>query len=597
MAKKKKVIPLWDREPEEWEKRMTVRRWYRGVWIPAMGTHYFHHFVASCVGIIRSVMQERMKESITVRFGDVDTAAANFDTRTIYINKRYLTGHFGDGTEFLHEGDFTIAAICGIVVHETAHFAYSRSTLKPYMEYIKANTKVAYSETLAAGIGNMIEDIFIEAEVDRLIPNLTWMLGYCQEAVFNEELKKNSLELSKLIFQAPSEIQEVSKVFNVIVQHRHQAKLDSTPYISNLFALAKTAEEAYTYEERDELALAVYEGMARNLKLRNDEQESPLEGATFKFNMCEEASGQLSKNDPAPEIGLGDDRDTTDANNQMMEAETRRVTVEQDDRDPAQQIFYIEERCRTEDTKVLEPDKRYFELARVARQRATVNRPYGEDRERGTNIRRLWRIATDSKIFADPLPSRTYKPMQVLILCDGSGSMRIGRLLEPALKATLGAADALSQAKCEVAVYTHTADVDSGHTVNFYRLKGFQEPVFNMPERATWVNENGRTSENRDGYAIQHLAKKLTNTQKSRLMIVISDGYPNAHQGGYVGQPAINHTKASVEKVRRQGIEVLSISITPGAMNANNEIYGKGNNLCNTDPNCISEIVQRLIMR
>jgi nitric oxide reductase activation protein len=247
-------------------------------------------------------------------------------------------------------------------------------------------------------------------------------------------------------------------------------------------------------------------------------------------------------------------------------------------------------------------DKRYARLAEVARQRATVNKPYGEDRNRGTHIRKLNRIATDQKIFSEKISMREHKPMQVIILVDFSGSMRstvdgkargtsVSRL-EAACSAAAGAAKGLAESRCEVAVYGHTACLDEASNVVVWKFKGFNDSLDSMMYR---INQTSTllTRENKDGYAIQYVGRKFTSRTRKKLLIVISDGSPLAPH--YHGAAANEHTQQQVDKLRKQGIEVLSISISDDARYVNDRIYGKKNNIFNESPHVIEEVIKALL--
>jgi nitric oxide reductase activation protein len=247
----------------------------------------------------------------------------------------------------------------------------------------------------------------------------------------------------------------------------------------------------------------------------------------------------------------------------------------------------------------MELDARYAGLAQIGRQRATTNRPYGVDQRRGHSIRKLHRIATDGRIFAEPMKTQTYKPMEVIILVDCSGSMQWDDNITKAGQAVIGAAAGLKDARCEVEILGHTADVNDV-TLTTYVIKEWNDPISVASRRMKKLSRNTsdfKLCQNRDHLAIEEAAKdfRASNAQRRRLLIVVSDGEPVAG-GGYHGPSAQNATKAAVDQVRAKGIDVTSISITREAMKANNYIYGRKHNVCNEDPNVIAEIVKQLIL-
>jgi cobalamin biosynthesis protein CobT len=543
-----------------------------------------------------------------------------------------------------------------MIVHEAAHFAYSPPYLVTWADYIEKRTSRYFNGAIARVIGNIIEDIFIEAEIDRRVPSITWMLDASNGIIFDDKDVAERIEAAEEFQQAPTSLKGVASVLDALILAKTRSSIAiKSDYVNSLFELARTATEPLTLDDRLEVALSVYDAVMANLIPSMDMcskpskkgekgdgkgtdatgtgspegEESEGEGeagsgedkAPGRSSMLEEpevgedkASVEPSKSDikrleelEKKSEGLGAThgaKKTSDklpsgmpaaVNQQVKMLEGNKITLVPSDekgmlRNPTS--LFIEKPLGM-DEGGMELDKRYSRLAEIGRQRATVNRPYGVDRERGHNIRKLYRIGTDQKIFAETLKMSNYKPMQVLILIDCSGSMS-GQRVNQAMKAALGAAHGLVEARCEVAVYGHTADTMGGTEVIIYRGKTFTEPITLLGPRLKHLLRNERLCQNRDGYAIGYVAKKMTNTQRKRLMIVISDGEPCAP--GYSGTAGDDHTRRTVEETRRKGIQILSISISPEANRANNRIYGEDWNVFNEDPGVIDHIVRTMVL-
>lgn len=612
-------------------ERMTIERWYHGCRIPTRPSVLYDNFAVSCIGLVRTLMREKTGKQVNIRFGKIETAAADPESGSILINQNYLHGLFNGPLGVAYESDATLAAICGIVVHEAAHFAYSRDTLLPYYEYIRKHSKSgSVHQALAIRIGNMVEDVFIEAEVDRQVPNFSWMLGYAHEVMFPEKDRLEQIDASQLITDAPEDLDGCREVFNVLITLRTLDSFKSTPYITSLFTLVKNAAEAGSFEERDELALKIYEEMTRNLNHQELNQEQPsgqrgkgkpqeAEEGNEQGESGQEGKGESKKVEMKSEAGsLSEEKNTTEkkikiqhGDNQSTGSEIVKINMALDQNkndsitmrtdagafgqyNSRETIFFIERAVEAWHEQGYQADKRYAELAKIGRQRAVVNRPYGEQRSRGTHIRALHRIATDSKIFAQPLPMNDYKPMQVIILLDCSGSMRSG-MYDRAARAAMGATLALTEARCDVGLYGHTADGYVRPSSYIYKFKGITESPVSLGEKLLNVEKRGEMWENRDGSAILFVSEKFTNQRKRRLLVVISDGMPRARFSNYDGDVALDHTKEMVDKVRKKGIDVLSISVTVEAQRACNHIYGRENNIYNEDPNCITTVVNRIL--
>jgi cobalamin biosynthesis protein CobT len=354
------------------------------------------------------------------------------------------------------------------------------------------------------------------------------------------------------------------------------------------------------------LSSQVYNLLMEKVELDEEEEEQCQSSSSQKGKAIEQVRKQSSgltsggestvKRNGPPSPGI--ERSIEDAFDKMKQCVITR-NDEQDTSSPRMGVYV--ERTIEPAASSVSLDSRYLRLAELGRQQATVNRPYGLDRTRGHDMRRLWRIATDSKIFAERVPMKDYKPFEVVILLDTSGSM-LGPLTFlssesrslVASQAVYGAAHGLAEARCQVAVYAHTASKLGLDEVNIYTLKTFNEPTTLLGHRLEELHDKYEyAGDNRDGFAITYVARKFRTASRRRILIVVSDGYPNAAY--YKGEVGIYHTEQAVAAVRRQGIEVLSISIAQDAAKANDRIYGKENNVFNTDPNVIESIVRRYI--
>lgn len=648
---------------------MTLKRWYGStIRIPTYKQWYFTEFVASGLGIVRSIVEEAIGKEINIQFKNIDTAAADQENATIYISQKFLEGNLPGGREPV-DSDTAISTIMGMIVHESAHFAYSPATLTPWADYIRERTSHKFNDMVSRILGNVIEDIFIEAEIDRRIPNLTWMMNVANSVMFTDEDIRKRFENAEPVTEPPLLLEGVAKVVDFLILAKTRSSVEtSNKWLKDMFLLVRTATVAFEVEQRLELAFQVYEELMQNVwempklclgKGKGEGEDGESVGLEGEGDGPE---GEVSDSEGKSSGGKGEaGSEASPLTDRAKEADEKRAErkLREVDKDAkgvnadheggdlkktgrfggtstSHKVEDLMERMKGSKVDMVEPDRtlgdikdatrlfiekplamasssvsmdpRYSRLAEVARQRATSNKPYGMDTRRGHSIRKLYRIGTDQKIFADPLQTHNYKPMQVLILIDCSGSMTegydgwkngkmdlSGSRIEKAVQAALGAAYGLSEGRCEVAVYGHTADSLGGNEVIIYRAKTFNESLAPLGHRLQSLLEGLDLRQNRDGFAITHVAKKFTAVNKRRLMIVISDGEPAAP--GYSGGDADNHTQKSVEKVRQQGIDVLSISITDSANLVNNKIYGKEWNIFNEDPGVIDEVIRTMVLK
>lgn len=597
------------------KERMSLHKWYgSSVRIPRLGTAFFAHFVVSSLGLTNSILERFMRQEVRVKFARMSKSASAYadqENNLIMVNQDFLEGVFPQASS--NNSSQVITIILGIEVHETGHFAFSPKDLQEYIDFIDAGKTTPYHEETAKVISNVIEDLYIEAELDRCVPSLTWMVEQMNEFFFSDDIAAKTIEQVTYLDSAPATMIEVLNLLNLLVLTKSQREFALNPFLTSLVEGIRSAKEMTSYEDRKVLALSIYDTVMANVS--NEEMEKcNSESAAMKKLLDEvmefmkglTASHEDRDEDMKRKIVKGEFtvlhesgvcRAVTDYQEKTKDA-VFTVTEEQEWTSSSSAwvptTLFVEEIMKP-DTEEMEVDARYHDLAQIARQRATVNKPYGEDRNRGTHLRKLYRIATDQKIFAEQIAMRHYKPMQVCILVDCSGSMGSGygsRLYE-ACSAALGAAMGLSAGHCDVAVYGHTAEILGGSDVTICRAKSFNESLSLLSQRMSSMSKT-MTLQNRDGFAIQYVAEKLTDKRKRRVLVVISDGAPYAHFG--YESDGIRHTKNAVENVRSKGIDVFSISITSGAASTNAHIYGKAWNVCNDDPHVIADLMSKLLM-
>jgi len=162
-----------------------------------------------------------------------------------------------------------------------------------------------------------------------------------------------------------------------------------------------------------------------------------------------------------------------------------------------------------------------------------------------------------------------------------------------ALEALQGIMEGLTLAKHKLAAYGHTTgDVTNTGTelCLIYIFKEFYETLTTATGRIGDAHKMGAQNNNADSYAIEAVAKKFKNDGSPRRLIVISDGAPASHL--YSGREGVKMTKAAVDRVRRTGVQVFSLSIDRDAIDPCNEIYGAKANFDVTDPQVIDKVIK-----
>jgi uncharacterized UPF0146 family protein len=110
------------------------------------------------------------------------------------------------------------------------------------------------------------------------------------------------------------------------------------------------------------------------------------------------------------------------------------------------------------------------------------------------------------------------------------------------------------------------------HCVDFYAIKGFQEPLTeNVKSRLSGLAPQRST---RMGAAIRHAASLLSQTDAGvRLLIIVSDGFPN--DLGYKADYAIADTRRAVQEARARNFHVKAITVNIGSDPRLDDLYGR----------------------
>jgi len=604
--------------------KMTLKQWYKGISVPNVSSSQYTQFISSCVGIVNKIVERELERKITVKFGDCPTAYADQAKAEIFISQKFAKGDFREASGGIFDtSEEIVPQILGIIVHEAAHFAYSPKDLKVFVTKVAEILGEKVNEAAVMQLGNVVEDIFIEYEVSNRIPQVTWMLDSLNDIMFSDEDYSKACSIIASQVAKPESGKELAATIGFLIFAKTKRQVSVNPYIDNLYRIAQSSREAKTIEERMAIVAELYTLVMPKVKEIEDDdgedkalgdskgsggqgssESSETDTESPGDKLDKEATDAIDSSPGGPTASLGKPSERTGdyvdydirSMNDLIEAGLEEL---QQDGDWYRGGNYTMNRMTpTMHRRELEIDSRYARLAQVGRQAVTQNKPYGLDQRRGHSIRKLHRIATDGRIFAESVPSKTYKPMEVIILVDCSGSMSQHNNITKAGQAVIGAAAGLKEARCEVKIVGHTADFNS-IDLTLYDIKDWNDPISVANKRMNTLatySKKFKLYQNRDHLAVKETAKdfRASNAQRRRLMIVISDGEPCAN-GDYFGTSAKVATQKAVNNVRKQGIDVISISITENAMSSNDLIYGKKYNVCNEDPNVIEEVVSKLV--
>lgn len=584
---------------------MDIQTWYgTGIRVPtSRDRHNYPSFLANTVGLVRMMVQRKLDREVSVRFDSCQTASMNQEKNQINISTSFYEGWFGGFNGKQEDVPTTITSILGVIIHELAHLAWSPKTLKPWADYIQSNSDLPFNAELAMSVGNLVEDVYIETRIQREMYSLYWMVEKTSWVMWPEEERSNRIELAMGINDHPQSQEEVSILYNMGLLVK-VADYSISPFVDGFLSLVALARDEQTVDDRLHLGQQVYEFLVKNLP-ESEASKSPSPSMNLG-DITVDHSTEGKAGMPSASINAT----YNDLNSKLEKGESQILNIDNDD---STSVLYNEVPVVNgiKPPVNLDVNQKYSQLGQLARQMTAVNRPYGQQRNRGHNVRNLYRIVTDQRIFADPMRVQHPRPLEVAILVDCSGSMRWGlkdtsigvsiqdSRIYRALSACVGAAESLANFHAMVSVWGHTADVYEEYTTTIFRFKTWNESLAVLKQRAeVMVANHGvgdfRVSGNRDGDAVGYVGKKFSPSGTRKMLIVISDGLPAAKD--YGSEQGEQHTKRKVDALRSRGVHVQSISITPAAQEANNRIYGKEFNVNDHDPNVIHSIVQSLIL-
>lgn len=166
-------------------------------------------------------------------------------------------------------------------------------------------------------------------------------------------------------------------------------------------------------------------------------------------------------------------------------------------------------------------------------------------------------IRKDGRYFYRNILPDDDKEIAIGILVDESGSMREKDRQKWARNTAIILYDFCKQLGFPVCIYGHSADHRGPGTVGIYSYVEF-DTIDNMDQyRLMGISARAR---NRDGVAIRFVGERLKERKERRkLLIVISDGKPNAH--GYGGEYAKKELGAIKRELSNEHIKMLVAAI------------------------------------
>jgi hypothetical protein len=576
---------------------MNLREWYgSSVRIPKSFNRQAYIFAVSSVHLVEIAMNLDNAD-YHIQFHDGDNCYVDKATRKIWISSLLLSPDLSKRINPKASVEESISTMLGLVFHEGLHVPHSFSDNLEAFHYSRMKS-VTKPNKFVFLFFNLLEDYYIDYFAFTNHNMFWWMFTSAYEYYFPIESMESFVE--PIVTDGKITTAESAKLF------LHAAVLYKNPSLRNLII-----EKAPDLEP---LLLKCYKA----IEYRDKFERVKYIGATFDEIFQLPESEQAELNDVSDveaivalilDMGTDGKSITTQQNSELsrlMNSIVSRIDSNQitsvDFVD--HEVFHITPKA-SKTSNEIKIDDVFLQLEQLSRALANKIKPKGIRAKRGYRLSDPSRIATDGRIFRDPVDSKALLPYEIILFVDCSGSMMGGDKLPRAFGAAIGAAYGLEAGRHKVTILGHTADVgdmfggcglSSGgpkQNVILYIVKRSHESLSLALDRSNGIISNYPTSQNRDGEAIFAASNCFKESKHRRAIIVISDGCPVADM--YSGDYAVKDTKKYVEKVRALGITVLSLSIEQSAVESNDEIYGRENNTYSKDPSVIEKILAMLL--
>ena len=634
---------------------ITISSWYTGVKIPAFSQKVeISKFVTNTLGLMVATIKRKYSSLPKVYLADVPTACIDFDKNEVLLSLSYIDPDQKKRINPKKSEHESLTALVGSIIHELAHFQHTKISFEHAFQL--AGIKVSKNNQAIYMIANLVEDLYIDKQCYNDFAYLRWAMDCRVDYFFSKEYVE---EYIKLIPTTLNTVDDFGNMINALFclknfnlrsflsEETEHNKLFTT--VCNMFLRSLSLSDL---KDRMKLTKEIFDFMFKNIEMNGDSEEEsdgedgdkgdvkgskgnkkPNKGGDNKKDGSpavnggdkdDAEKGDLGEsleelNDPKKELSIsftvsqGEDESVTvkleieNFNVSLEKKETNKpgngvfteaknpITIKPDN-DTLKSLGFKTYNDGSQSFKVGK-DEKFLEFGALMNAKTNVNKPFGQQSNRGRNIRQLTRILTDQKIFAEPVELQHIGKQSILVLLDCSGSMNGRYKIDKAATASVGTVVGLENARHNVCLLGHTADVGLNGVGNcdlvIYELKDFNEPASVAEERLNVLSSYQQTlANNADDNALLQAATyfdKLANPGK-KTIIVFSDGQPSSNitQGTGATKKIVEHLRATTD------INIVSISIDKSAIEPNNTIYGNENNFFSEDPSVVIKVIEQI---
>lgn len=555
-------------------------------------------FVKSAIGIFSQIVDRKNRVAPQIILTpEIQTAGVDIKLNKMYLPLCHITERQKADVDIYQ----VLLSYNGQVMHESAHLLYTVDDIEALDELVEG---FDHTKPLMNHVYQIVEDLYIDNQNLLRFPQFDFFTQarldyfFSSKEILNIELPDGeieSLDDAKALMTAGTMLKNPDNrgvISNMLFQQLESMLLESLDIDEQL--------------NRVEHALKVYRWLTENFGEEIiDEFENSMSKASGEGE--DDEAFMMPADSEIVETGemLGNE------NSESYKINEGEVKFEGDGSED-HPIFMIK---ATEEaiSKVLLSYSNFKQVYQISTQwddlvglmqaRSETQRYYGPQQQHGTRMRQLHRIATDQKIFSQPVTLQGLGPQEVIILCDLSGSMTSDNNYVKALQEAWGMAVALERGRHRVAVYGHTADVAvnplSGIPVKksncmVLEFKSFDENTSVLKERVEIIN-HGVLRNNADGMAVRRVGAEFSEIRNKKTLIVISDGQPASTCYSH-WNAANEDLQDAVAELRSKGIGVISISIVSDCVDDNDELYGSAFNFSCTDLNIVELMVEKIFL-
>lgn len=626
---------------------MDVKKWYlKKSYIPTLGTEEFATFAANGYGLLK--VTAGSKFSTDVKYSvDVTSPTAYFaiDSNEIAIPGWYLSPAALEAAKIESNSENAIVLINGSTIHEALHLVHTTNSMERTVGIAKSVCGYA-DENLVTSVCNITEDLYIEAHAPKTLA--PWLAGKndllfpetkFDEVAANADPSNPSTMVDVMVFAKRISLRarvaeilnpQIVKYLGDLVSGRKTACYERGIIAGHIVTLLlndaeEAASEPETGEsdgsesdgsesETSESETGESEGSETGESKGSEGSEDGLTSSTTKYSK-DPGEGAFGKETvDAILTAIDEDHSSVHAAAAAFNAAVRserREEIEGTLNEKASAKYdHLGKRVVRQSVIAYEGGEVFNpgmtgRFASKLKQLRTVTKAEGLPKKTGSKIDplRMHNAAVDGKIFSrkSSVDVGRNGDIEIRILVDASGSMNQYSTISGV---------SLYEYTIAVSKKLFTACRNSG--VSTKVLAHTTIDVDDKPLLVTIADDETRNIEgnfskalgihlqqNIDGVIINEVATKefSKETRMRKVLIVLSDGVPMSPN--YSGSDAVKHTKAAIENARKNGIEVMSVSLVRRVNEQNDGIYGKENNFDASEnlDDGMMELVTKLVRR